>query len=94
MNLLRLALAWCFPLWFVETSWAISYPQKIAIERPERTTMKLNGVERQAVLWFVRFGSQHYSKSGSLRTALVSALRKLDKPRRTPAPQPEPQKAK
>ncbi len=70
---LRLLAAWIAPLWFLQTPWAW--------QRVAKAESLLNRK------WQVRFGRHHYSRSPSLRTALVAALKKLDKPTRA-APKP------
>ena len=78
MSKLTLLLAWCFPLWsaghFIK--WCDYYKLRIQFD-------SFKGK------WGVRVGKHHYSRSPSLRVALIAALRKVGQDR--PA-QPQPPK--
>lgn len=65
MNRLTLLLAWIAPLWFMH---------RISHKTPMFLRAHLSPFDFQ---WHVAFRNHHFSKSYSLRRALVAALRKV-----------------
>lgn len=82
MSKLTLLLAWLAPLWYIRRTHS---PEVLcratlgAFKRVAEAEPGKCGLLDFTGEWHVAFGLHHYSHSKSLRTALVLALRKLDR---------------